>query len=143
MKPLSWILLYLLLVASPIKATITATVDRNQISEFDLLNLTIRSSDSQTRQPDFSALEKDFEIVNSQNLQNSSYTFINGQQTSRAYIDYTLKLRPKRTGKLEIPALTINNETTQPIPIRVIQQSNAMRQQMQEVLFFETELDAT
>jgi hypothetical protein len=143
MKPLSWILLYLLLVANPAQATITATVDRNQISEFDLLNLTIRSSDSQTRQPDFSLLEKDFEIVNSQNLQNSSYTFINGQQTSRAYIDYILKLRPKRTGNLEIPALTINNETTQPIPIKVIEQSNAMRQKMQEVLFFETELDVT
>lgn len=143
MKPLSWILFYLLLLVNPVQATITATVDRNQISEFDLLNLTIRSSDPQNREPDFSVLEKDFDIVNNQNLQNSSYTFINGQQTSRAYIDYILKLRPKRLGNLQIPALTINGETTQPIPIRVIEQSNAMRQKMQEVLFFETALDAT
>jgi len=142
MKPLSWILIYLILAASPVQATITATVDRNQISEFDLLNLTIRSSDAQAGQPDFSALEKDFDIVSSQNLKNSSYSFINGQQTNRAYIDYILKLRPKRTGNLEIPGLTINNETTQPIPIRVIEQTHAMRQKMQEVLFFETELDS-
>jgi len=142
MRSLNWFILVLTLVVSQAQAEITATVDRTRISELDLLTLTIRVSDSQSGQPDFSSLEKDFDIVNNQSHQNSSYTFINGQQTSRAYVDYILNLRPKRLGNLKIPGLTIDNEQTQPITIQVIEQTNAMRQKMQEVLFFETVLDS-
>ena len=46
-----------------LNAAVTATVDRNTISEFDLLTLTIRVSGGEPdRAPDFSAISRDFDI---------------------------------------------------------------------------------
>ena len=77
-------LLVWLLSISPLShAAVTATVDQNQISEFDVLTLTIRVTDQGGTEPDFRALETDFTVINQQSQQNSSISLINGRQTSR------------------------------------------------------------
>lgn len=135
-------LLVWLLSISPLShAAVTATVDQNQISEFDVLTLTIRVTDQGGTEPDFRALETDFTVINQQSQQNSSISLINGRQTSRSYIDYQVTLRPKRQGNLLIPALSVGTERTNPIGVRVNAQSQAVRNQMQQILFFETLVD--
>ena len=135
------LLAWLLSVSPLAHSAVTATVDQNQISEFDVLTLSIRVTDQGGTEPDFQALENDFAIINQQSQQNSSISLINGRQTSRSYIDYQVTLRPKRQGNLLIPALSVGTERTNPIGIRVVAQSQAVRNQMQQILFFETLVD--
>lgn len=124
-------------------AAVTATVDRNQISEFDLLTLTVRVTDRTNVEPDWQVLDKDFQLVNQQSQQNSSISLVNGRQTSRTYVDYQVTLRPRRQGNLVIPAIVIGTERTNPITIAVLPQSAALTNQMRQVLFFETLVDQT
>lgn len=135
------LLIWLLSISPLLHSAVTATVDQNQISEFDVLTLTIRVTDQGSTEPNFQALENDFRIINQQSQQNSSISLINGRQTNRSYVDYQVTLRPKRQGNLLIPALTVGTERTSPIGIRVVAQSQAARNQMQQILFFETLVD--
>jgi hypothetical protein len=146
-KRLCWLALALLLgellFGELSNAAVTATVDRNQISEFDLLTLTVRVTDRTNVEPDWQVLDKDFQLVNQQSQQNSSISLVNGRQTSRTYVDYQVTLRPRRQGNLVIPAIVIGTERTNPITIAVLPQSAALTNQMRQVLFFETLVDQT
>ncbi|MAI53352.1 MAG: hypothetical protein CBC55_04210 [Gammaproteobacteria bacterium TMED95] len=146
-KRLCWLALALLLgellFGELSNAAVTATVDRNQISEFDLLTLTVRVTDRANVEPDWQVLDKDFQLVNQQSQQNSSISLVNGRQTSRTYVDYQVTLRPRRQGNLVIPAIVIGTERTNPITIAVLPQSAALTNQMRQVLFFETLVDQT
>jgi hypothetical protein len=146
-KRLCWLALALLLgellFGELSNAAVTATVDRNQISEFDLLTLTVRVTDRTNVEPDWQVLDKDFQLVNQQSQQNSSISLVNGRQTSRTYVDYQVTLRPRRQGNLVIPAIVIGTERTNPITVAVLPQSAALTNQMRQVLFFETLVDQT
>ena len=135
------LLIWLLSISPLLHSAVTATVDQNQISEFEMLTLTIRVTGQGSTEPDFRALETDFAIINQQSQQNSSISLVNGRQTSRSFVDYQVTLRPKRQGSLLIPAVTVGTERTKPIGIRVVAQSQAVRNQMQQILFFETLVD--
>ena len=134
------VILFLGLTTSAVitRGAVTATVDRNQITEFDLLTLTLRVTGDNTSEPDPSPLERNFEIVGQQSQQNSSISIINGQQSRRSYIDHVFTLRPKTMGRLSIPSLTVGTEQTSPIPVSVVAQSQAAKGRMQQILFFET-----
>jgi hypothetical protein len=124
------------------QAVVVAMVDRNQVSEFDLVTLTVRISGRSTEEtPDFTALERDFDIVDTQNQKSSSISFINGKQTSSIRTDYVLTLRAKRLGRLTIPSIRVGQETTSPIPIQAVQQSAAATRQMNQLVFFDTSVD--
>ena len=98
------------------QAKITASVDRNTISEQDIISLTLRSdSGSIPDNLDLSALERDFEILNRQ--QKSEISFINGQRS--ANYDLIFVIAPKRAGKLTVPSFLVDGETTTPIQVRV------------------------
>ncbi len=138
---LTWLTLSLL---SPWAASaVTATVDQNQITEFDVITLTIRVTDRNGVTPDLTGLENDFAIISQQTQQNSSISIINGQQQRRGYVDHILTLRPNRQGNLVIPSLPVGTERTQSINVRVAPQSEAVTNQMQQILFFETLVDRT
>ena len=124
-------------------SAVTATVDQNQITEFDVITLTIRVTDRNGVTPDLTGLENDFTIISQQSQQNSSISIINGQQQRRGYVYHILTLRPNRQGDLVIPSLPVGTERTQAINIRVTPQSKAVTNQMQQILFFETLVDRT
>ncbi|MEK9588658.1 MAG: hypothetical protein VW349_09480, partial [Gammaproteobacteria bacterium] len=63
---------------------------------------------------------------------------INGQQSRRSYVDHVFTLRAKTMGRLSIPSLTVGTEQTSPIPVSVVAQSQAAKDRMQQILFFET-----
>ena len=124
-------------------SAVTATVDQNQITEFDVITLTIRITDRNGVTPDLTGIENDFTIISQQSQQNSSISIINGQQQRRGYVDHIVTLRPNRQGDLVIPSLPVGTERTQSINIRVTPQSKAVTTQMQQILFCETLVDRT
>ena len=131
-----------LLLASAAWAGLTATVDRSIISDLDLMTLTVRASDDTADAAiDFSSLSQDFEIITESSRQNSSMSIINGRRTSAVYKDHVLTLSPKRMGNLFIPSFRAGSERSQPITIRVQQQTASQRQRMNQFVFFETLVD--
>ncbi len=136
------ILLLTALVASTSYADLVATVDRTIISDADLLTLTVRASNSTADiEPDFSVLDRDFEVISLSPQRNSSFSIVNGKTTSISYVDYVIRLAPKRLGELTIPSLQAGNQATRPIPIRVQRLSSAEQQRMNQFVFFETTVD--
>lgn len=136
------LLLLCLFVSSETMAAVSASVDRNRASEFDFVTLTIRATDDDRKaEPDFSAIERDFDILQNSSQESTSLTIVQGRTTRIAYKDHVLTLKPKRLGTLTIPAIQVGNRRTQPIRIRVEELSPAMREQMTRLVFFETEVD--
>ncbi len=124
-------------------AELSVTVDRTEISDADLVKLTIRIDNAtSSSNPDFRALEQDFEIMQrSGPNQSSRISIVNGRQTSEVYVSWEFRLRPKRLGLLTIPAFRIGSDVSRPIQIRVNQQSEAMKRKMSQLVFFETSVD--
>ena len=131
-----------LIASDAVRAGLTATVDRTIITDLDTLQLTVRASDrASDAEIDFSALEQDFEILNESQRQNQSLSIINGQSRRVIYKDYVFTLQPRRPGNLFVPVFRADNERTQPITIRVRQQTPSQRDQMRQFVFFETGVD--
>ncbi|MBD3646398.1 MAG: BatD family protein, partial [Pseudomonadales bacterium] len=133
-----------LLAAGSARAEIAATVDRTTVSEMDLLTLTVRLTDEDADEtPDFSALEKDFEIISQSSRASSSITIVNDRQTSQSHVDWVLTLRPKRQGILTIPAIAAGTKQSEPITIKSVPANASGQQRGDRPVFFETSVDTT
>ncbi len=118
--PVVWTFLVSFLLVSPVLATVTAEVNRNVITEGETLTLMITRSGDDSGSPDTAPLEKDFEILS--RSKGSSYSVVNGAVSSSS--NWRLMLRPRRDGRLTIPALEVGAKTTQPIVIEVQKQAS-------------------
>lgn len=129
-------MLLLLFPFSMAHATLTASVDRNQISEQDIISLTIRSTKGQIADRiDLSELKRDFTVLNSQ--RSSQINIINGKRESN--YDLILVIAPNRSGDLTIPAFKSRGESTQPINIKVSRGAIDPKRELREV-FLENEV---
>lgn len=126
----------LLFVATPLtNAEFKADVDATTISTADTLRLTLRAdSTNPVGSPSIDALRADFDVLNSQT--SSQFRSINGQVD--AWTTWTFLLKPKHSGALRIPALTLGNEQSKPIPITVRELDPQLRHAIGETVFFET-----
>ncbi len=95
--------------------SITSSVSKNKIGFNEATTLTISLSKNNGSDPDFSLIEKDFQILRVNNFFNASFANGHFSQT----IEYVLTLMPKSQGNLTIPSISIGNEKTQPIQITV------------------------
>jgi len=96
---------------------LTAFVDRNEVTLNEIITLTVRVDSSLgNARPSLGGLNRDFEQVGNINTR-SSYTNVNGNVQS--FVDYIVRLRPRSTGNLTIPALRIGSEVTTPIRVSV------------------------
>jgi len=100
---------------SSAKAALTASVDRSTIAKNDIIQLTIRSNKGPIEHTDFSALERNFSVINRQ--RSNQISIINGKQ--QAVYDLRLALFPIDAGSFTIPAFTSQGESSQPIRITV------------------------
>ena len=100
-------------------AEVTASTGRTVLSIDESIMLQIKSNDS-SGDPDLSALESDFKIINKSQSQN--YSFINGKSSSSH--TWNISLLAKKTGEVTIPAIKVGNESTKPIHL-IIQASSA------------------
>ncbi len=94
-----------------------AWLDRNNmhIGETVTLNVEV-SGDTGAKQPDFSVLQNDFEMLGTQSQ--TSMSIVNGESNSKLL--WAVGLQPKRTGTLTIPAFAIDNAKTQAVSLTVL-----------------------
>jgi hypothetical protein len=123
-------------------AELTSTVDRSVLAENESLQLVIRfSGQSAVGEPDFSPIQKDFEIVTTSRQQ--QYSIINGK--SESFTDWKMLLLPKRSGQLSIPSLNFKGHTTQAITVRVrpasLTASASSNGDTNQPVYTETEID--
>ena len=139
------LLLALLVVASQARAEeLTTWVDRNLLKAGETLLLTVRwDGRGAGATPDFSILNRDFEILQPpRRSSHQSFSLINGARSAENYTEYTVTLEPRHTGRLLIPAFSMNGKKSSPIQITVEPLSGEERQLQDETVFFITQVDA-
>ena len=131
----------ILLTSAASAAVLSASADRLSITVDESLVLTVQLDEqSFLNSPDFSVLEKDFQIVD--NSQSSRINMINGSMTSLT--QWNLTLIPKKVGKLTIPAITMGSLKTNPITINVNPASRSRSTSANnEIIFLESSVDKT
>ncbi|MRI35260.1 hypothetical protein EOPP23_20020 [Endozoicomonas sp. OPT23] len=96
-------------------ASFTASVDRNSIAQYETFELTLRTDEDTSEAPDLDTLERDFDILGTR--QNRQVRIINGK--SESWRDWVVTLSPKRTGRLVIPEIPLDNLRSQAIAVQV------------------------
>lgn len=110
-----YFLLLVLLVSPVLQAAITVTVDRNPVHVNESFQLFFEADETPDGDPDFSALQQHFSILNTS--QNSSISIINGNY--QRSIKWTLQLMPKQVGEFIVPAIRFGDDKTEPFQISV------------------------
>ncbi len=120
-------------------AAVSAQLSAQNIDELETVRLTIKINETrQTETLDLSALETDFHVLSTNTVSQSR--FLNGRGVS--WVDYQITLQPKRTGTLKIPSITVGNEPTPTLELKVRPLSATTRQTIDELVFFENEVSA-
>lgn len=102
--------------ASSSWAELSATANRTVLDSNETLQLRVRLDAQAFRsEPDFSPLQKDFEILS--NNRQQQYSSVNGKAES--YTDWNLTLMPKRTGIILIPPLKYKKQISNAVEITV------------------------
>ena len=117
-------------------ATVTATLDRQAIDELSTVQLTLRvDGANQTENLDISPLEGAFEVV----AINTSTQFrsVNGQISQ--WVEYQINLRPRRSGWLDIPPLTVAGQQSPPLRLQVMPLDPGVREAIAAMVFFEAQ----
>ena len=128
----------LILLAAPSWASLSSQVDRTQIESNETLQLTVTySGKSSNGEPNFSQLQRDFEIIS--NSRQQQYSWINGEQKSST--DWKLLLLPKKQGRLTIPALSFNGDTSKAIGIVVRAANTNPAAGANQPVFIQTSID--
>lgn len=113
-QPLIWafcnrptaILLLCLFSLPSLAAVIKVTPDRNPVALNETFNLVFSAEESPDDDPDFSPLQKDFEILSQSH--GSQTSIINGSMSRKT--EWTLVLTPKRAGTLLIPSIAFGDD---------------------------------
>ena len=137
--PLMAIVIIFLSFSSTVYAsTLTANVDRKQITENDSFRLFLRF-DEQVGfgQPDLTELQRDFRVINQQ--RSNQFRSMNGKTVS--FTEWTFTLSPLRTGDLTIPAIEFQGAKSQSIEVSVNDLPPSVKEQMAKEFFFDIEVD--
>ncbi|WP_020676849.1 BatD family protein [Geopsychrobacter electrodiphilus] len=116
-------------------ATVQAVADRDRIAAGESLQLQLRVDGSPDGEPDLSALEKNWEILN--RSQSSQVQIVNGS-FSRSVV-YSLTLMPRGHGTVMVPAVCFGKDCSLPLPIE-ISKTPAKGSGSNDALLLETEV---
>ncbi|MEE3326335.1 MAG: BatD family protein [Myxococcota bacterium] len=107
--------------ASTATAAAQARLDRGLMALGERIQLTIRSQgQSMNTEPDLSSLGPDFYVLGQ--TQSIRTTIINGQRD--VSVDWQIELTPLRAGDLEIPAVQVGSDSTEPLRLTVVEESS-------------------
>ncbi|MBE0469856.1 MAG: protein BatD [Methyloprofundus sp.] len=98
-----------LLISPLFAAEIRVNIDRNPVNLNESFQITFSASDKPDGEPDFSPLEKDFEILNQ--AQQQSTQIINTQMSKS--IQWVLTVMAKRAGTLMVPVINFGQDSSQ------------------------------
>ena len=117
-------------------AELSTRLSRSSIDELESVQLTLRANGTRSvEELDLSELEKNFQVLNTNT--SSQYQYINGNEQS--WVDYQITLKPRIAGTLTIPSLTIGNESSLPLTLKVRPISQSLRDEINQLVFFEVE----
>jgi hypothetical protein len=105
--------LLLFAVTLPVVAKVTVITERDTVSITDSFSIVFELDTSVRGNPDFSPLEKDFDILS--RSQSTNISIVNGRQT--ATTRWTLDVIAKRTGTLTIPEISFGQQQS---PVKTI-----------------------
>ncbi len=128
-------LLLILFSASISAAQIDVSVDRNPIALTDSFQLIFTTTDSPDDDPNFAPLKQDFDIINQQ--KSSQLSWVNG--ATNKTIQWTLSVMAKRSGDLQIPAVSFGDDASSPLSITVIETTPLTAISDDNELFLEVE----
>jgi hypothetical protein len=119
-------------------AEVQASLDRQQVSLGETVTLNLRVFDgSPVDVPDLSALTSDFVVLGTSS--NTSISIVNGKRS--AELTYGVALRPRRSGRLAIPALHFAGGTTAPLSLEVTAPDRRAAAQAGKEVFLEAVAD--
>ena len=117
---------------------LSITADRLDIFTNESVNLTIRyNGQARSGEPDFTALENEFEIISSNRQQ--QYIVQNG--VAESFTDWNLTLIPLRAGTLLVPSLTYRGEVSDALEINVAKVNDPGNSFSKPAVFAETVVD--
>lgn len=134
---MQWLMLLILIgAAQALAAAVNAELDRGRVYEGDVFTLSIENTGQQGGTPDLSPLNQDFEVLSTGT--SNSFSFVNGRSSSRS--SWTVKLRARRVGTLQIPPITVGSEQTRALTIEVSEVPETPASQQSPHAFIEVEL---
>jgi len=112
-----FLMIFLLTIVASVAchAAITVQTDRNPVSLNESFKLAFDITGSSADDPDFSPLQKDFQILSTS--QNSYYSMVNGKISASK--QWTLTLIANTAGTLTIPSISFGNEQSPEATIEV------------------------
>lgn len=122
LKLICWFSLMVLSSGILSAATITVTTDRDQVALNETFQLVFKVQGEEAGEPDFSPLNKDFQLLGTS--RSSQFSIINGNTTQSK--SYTLRMAPKRAGELVIPAISFGNDQSDPGRMQVLESAAAV-----------------
>lgn len=126
-----------ILVTGTVHAELKATITPRIADEMETVRLTLRLPDARrTEKLDLTVLDADFEVLGTQT--SSEYRSINGRV--EAFVEYQINLRPKRSGELTVPSINIGGETSKPLRLTVRSLDPGVKQAIEKMVFFETDV---
>lgn len=129
------LLLACLLAFAPAQAAVTVRPDSYVVDEGSSFRLTIDTDVTDAEIAlDLTPLERDFEVLSRQS--SSRISIVNGRMDSS--LQWVITLRPRRSGEVMIPALTLGQERTEPLTIAVRPLDPALRDALAQSVYFET-----
>lgn len=101
-------------------ATVNGKVDRTNLQQGETLVLMLSITDTNSSYIDLTPLEESFEILDRDHEISTAVV----QGKIKSITQLMIRLVPKTIGKLEVPALTVAGESTQPIKIEVFPENS-------------------
>ena len=110
-----WICFLAIIFTTHSFANIIAKVDRTEVFIGETLNLVIKTTENSSAQPDLSVISDEFRVIS--NSSSTSTQIINGQRSFEK--SWNIILMPLKEGQLSIPVISVGNQSTQAIQIKV------------------------
>ena len=114
-------LFFLLMITPSWLYALEVKVDRNVVEEGETLTLIITSEKELDLEKQLALLTTDFDVLN----RNQSVRTMLSPGKLQTIREWQIRLLPKRSGQLTIPSMTIDQEKTKAINIRVLAANNA------------------
>lgn len=108
--------LYLSFACTVWAAGVQVQADRDTVQVGDDFTLTYSTDQALTATPDFTPLNKDFQVTGTSTSTNVQY--VNGQMTQRT--GWVVSLFANRTGSLQIPSISFGQLSSEPSTIQVV-----------------------
>jgi BatD DUF11 like domain len=128
----------LLLQVTALQAAVQVSVAPREIDIMQSTQLQVRvTGTDDVHGLDLTPLNADFEVETTSTQ--SQLRVVNGEVTS--WVDLLITLRPKRTGQLTIPSLSLGGERSDPVVVTVRPVASNLQNEIDKLVYFDISVD--